>query len=89
MGVLGHLRGWEESPHDQVGRGREGGREEKWRQEWGLGRGEVPTLRGAHLRCRDLWGWGETFRELGYQRAAQPVSPPPAQALASLLGSWV
>ena len=45
VGVLGHLRGCKEPPHEQVGHGRKGEGKEKWRldktgtPEGGMGKG--------------------------------------------------
>ena len=53
----------------------------------GWGRGEVPTLGGAHSQQGDQQGRRGTFRGSGNQKGTQPTSPLPAWALASLLGS--
>ena len=71
MGDLGHIKGREESLDDPVGHGGEGGRGGKvggmgpapLRGGWG--KGEFPMIRGAHPRCGDQQGWGETFGGLG------------------------
>ena len=68
MGDLGHLRGQEESPHDQVGCRREGGGKKSGGRMGPVplrgagGKKEVPTLREAH----SWWGSAGQRRALGY-----------------------
>ena len=85
MGDLGPLRGWEKSPLDQVGRGREGGGEEKWRWDGtGTPGGELGEGRGSHARRHPLIARGSAGKERdlhgirGLEGNAASTSPSPS-----------